>query len=133
MKRILTCRIITTFFLFFLVLFVGLPFASAQNYNSDLDKKLDRLRDYVNSIMEDSKVPGLALGIVMDGEVVFAEGFGYRDKENGLPVTAQTLFAIGSCTKAFTTAALGILNDDDVIDWDEPVRTYLPSFRLKAD
>ena len=66
--------------------------------DKDLDNKLKRLRNFVNDILKDSKVPGLALGIVKDGKVVFAEGIGYRNLEQKLPVTAKTLFAIGSCT-----------------------------------
>jgi len=100
---------------------------------ADIDEKLDRLRKYVNSIIEDAGVPGLAMGIVMDGKVIFAEGFGYRDREAKLPVTAKTLFAIGSCSKAFTTAAIGMLADEGKVDWDKPVQNYLPAFRLKDE
>lgn len=99
----------------------------------DVRKKLDKLRKYVNEIMKDSKVPGLAMGIVKDGEVIFAEGFGFRDLEQKLPVTTKTLFAIGSCTKAFTTMGIGMLVEEGQVDWDKPVRTYLPSFTLKDD
>ncbi len=95
------------------------------------DDKLGNIREYVNSVLDDSKVPGLALGIIKDGEVVLAEGFGYRDIEKELPVTSNTLFAIGSCSKAFTTLAIGMLTEDGKVDWDKPVRDYLPEFKLK--
>ena len=96
-----------------------------------LYKKLIRLRKYIRLVMEDSSVPGLGMGIVKDGTVIFAEGFGYRDVEKKLPVTPQTLFAIGSMTKSFTAMGIGMLAADGRIDWYEPVRTYLPEFTMK--
>lgn len=82
-------------------------------------------------LITDWKVPGLAVSVVQDGKVILAEGFGYRDIEKKLKVTPHTLFAIGSCTKAFTAAAMGVLVDEGKVEWDKPVRTYLPSFRLQ--
>jgi CubicO group peptidase (beta-lactamase class C family) len=76
------------------------------------------------------EVPGLAVAIVKDGEVVFAQGIGFRDVDHKLPVTPKTLFAIGSCTKAFTTFVLGTLVDEGKLEWDTPVRVYIPEFRL---
>ena len=62
--------------------------------------------------------------------MIYAKGFGQRDVEKNLPVTPQTLFAIGSCTKAFTTFVMGTLVEEDKLEWDTPVRTYLPGFRM---
>ena len=101
--------------------------------DKNINKKLDKLRTYINEIMKDSKVPGLAMGIVKDGKVILAEGFGSRDLEQKLPVTSKTLFAIGSCTKAFTTMAIGMLAEQGKVDWDKPVRNYLPAFELKDE
>jgi CubicO group peptidase (beta-lactamase class C family) len=67
---------------------------------------------------------------VKDGEVILSQGFGKRDVAEGLEVTPQTLFPIGSATKAFTTMALGMLADEGKADWDTPVKTYLPTFKL---
>ena len=92
--------------------------------------RLKGFDDAVRSTMERWKVPGLAITIVKDGEVVLQEGFGQRDVDRNLPVTPQTLFALGSGTKAFTTMALGLLVEDGKLDWDTPVRTYLPDFKL---
>lgn len=77
------------------------------------------------------EVPGAAVAIVKDGEVVFAQGFGYRNVDKKLNATADTLFAIGSCSKAFTAAVLGILVDEGKLEWDKPVRGYIPEFKLK--
>ena len=53
-----------------------------------------------------------------------------RDVDKNLPVTPKTLFAIGSCTKAFTTFVMGTLVDEGKLDWDTPVRTYIPELRM---
>jgi CubicO group peptidase (beta-lactamase class C family) len=84
----------------------------------------------IESALEDWKTPGLGLAVVVDGKVVLAEGYGVRDVEGGLPVTSRTLFAIGSASKAFTTFVLGLLVDEGRLEWDEPVASYLPGFRL---
>ncbi len=76
-------------------------------------------------------VPGTAIAVVVEDEVVLAQGFGVRDVESKAPMTADSLFAIGSTSKAFTTAVLGMLVDEGKLDWDEPLRKYLPEFRLK--
>lgn len=88
------------------------------------------LSEFINNTMPQWNVPGLAIAIVKDNQIIFCEGFGWRDVKNNLPVTPKTLFAIGSCTKAFTTMAMGILVDRGQLDWDKPVRNYLPSFKL---
>jgi CubicO group peptidase (beta-lactamase class C family) len=85
----------------------------------------------ITKAMGEWKVPGLAISVVKDGKVIFSEGFGLRNVKQGLKVTPKTLFAIGSCTKAFTAASMGILVDEGKLDWDKPVREYLSSFKLK--
>jgi CubicO group peptidase (beta-lactamase class C family) len=85
---------------------------------------------FVEQVMKDWKVPGLAVAVVKDGKVIYARGFGYRDVQKGLKVTSDTLFAIGSCSKAFTATAMAILDDESKLDWDKPVRNYLPDLML---
>jgi CubicO group peptidase (beta-lactamase class C family) len=91
---------------------------------------MDWLKEYINDRMTEWNIPGLAIAIVKENEVVFEEGLGWRDAGNKLPVTSKTLFAIASCSKAFTTTSIGILVDRNKLDWDKPVRDYLPTFRL---
>ncbi len=95
-----------------------------------MKKSLEGFDAVVDKAIRDFKVPGLAIAVVKDGEVIYARGFGNRDVEKGLPVTPGTLFAIGSCTKAFTTFVMGTLVDEGKLDWDTPVRTYLPGLRM---
>ena len=75
-------------------------------------------------------VPGIAVGIVKDGRLVFARGYGVRALGQSAAVDSDTLFAIGSNTKAFTSAALAILVDEGKLRWDDRVIDYLPDFRM---
>jgi CubicO group peptidase (beta-lactamase class C family) len=97
---------------------------------ADAKKALAGFDSFTAEAIKAWEVPGLAVAIVKDGEIVFAQGFGYRDVGSKLPVTPKTLFAIGSCTKAFTTFVMGTLVDEGKLDWDTPVSVYIPEFRL---
>ncbi len=87
----------------------------------------------VAAAIKDFNVAGVGMAVVKDGEVVLARGYGLRDVEKKLPVTGKTLFAIGSCTKAFTTATMARLSEEGRLDWDAPVQRYLPGFTLKDE
>ena len=91
---------------------------------------LDGFDDFATKAVEAWNVPGAGIAIVSGGEVVYAKGFGWRDLEAKKPMTADTLFAIGSTTKAMTATTLGTLVDEGKVEWDQPLRTYLPSFKL---
>jgi CubicO group peptidase (beta-lactamase class C family) len=86
--------------------------------------------EFMTKALADWKVPGVAVAVVKDGKVILAEGYGVRDVKNKLKVTSKTLFAIGSSSKAFTAADAGILVDDGKLEWDKPVREYLPTFQM---
>ncbi len=83
--------------------------------------------------IKDFNVPGTAIAVVYKGELVYANAFGYRDIANRKPMNVDTLFAIGSTTKAMTATVLGMLVDEGKLEWDKPVRSYLPYFRLSDD
>jgi CubicO group peptidase (beta-lactamase class C family) len=93
-------------------------------------KELEGYDQLVQGMIDAWRVPGLAVAIVKDGEVIYQKGFGFRDREKKLPITEDTLFAIGSSTKAFTTFVMGTLVDEGKLDWDKPVSTFLPGFKL---
>ena len=103
---------------------------SAPAPQGDPAAKLQGIDDLAAQAMQEWKVPGLALGIVKDGKVIYAKGYGFRDLEHQLPVNTDTLFPIGSISKSFTTLAFAMLDDAGKVDWDKPVRTYLPEFQL---
>ena len=84
----------------------------------------------VTNGLKELNVPGVAVAIVVDNEVVLAKGYGYRDLEQKLPMDADTILAIGSSSKAFTTFAMGTLADKGKLEWDVPVRRYIPWFTL---
>jgi len=84
----------------------------------------------ISAIHEASNVPGFAVAIVKDGQVVHAEGYGVKELGEKDKVDANTLFAIASNTKAFIATSLGTLVDQGKIDWKDKVVDYLPYFEL---
>ncbi len=88
------------------------------------------LDGYLKEKMDQWKVPGMAVGIVENGEVTYIGELGLRDIKNNLPVTRYTMFPVGSATKSFTAAAAAILVDEGKLDWDTPVKNYLPDFEM---
>lgn len=88
-----------------------------------LDTELEKVRVALNT-------PGFAVAIVQKDKIVYAKGFGYKDVENQVPVTENTLFAIGSSSKAFTSAVLGVLRKEEKIDFDERPGKYIPELRF---
>ena len=85
---------------------------------------------FVARSMKTFDVPGMAIAIVKDGKVVMAKGYGVRKMGEAAPVDENTLFGIGSNTKAFTTAALATLVDEGKISWDDKVYERLPGFEM---
>ena len=85
---------------------------------------------YVERAMKEWHVPGLAIAVVKDDSVVYAKGFGVREVGKPDRVDSHTIFAIGSNTKAFTSAAVGIMVDRKKMRWDDKVTSYLPDFQL---
>jgi len=85
---------------------------------------------YVAEAVRRWAIPGLAIVVVKDDSVVYARGFGVRRLGDTARVTPKTIFAIGSCTKAFTATALAMLVDSEQVSWDEPVTRYLKGFEL---
>ncbi|MCZ6597286.1 MAG: serine hydrolase [Planctomycetota bacterium] len=77
--------------------------------------------------------PGLSAAVAVNGEVVWAEGFGYADVELGIPVQTTTRFRVGSVAKAFTAAGLVLLVEEGRLDLDAPVQEYVPSFPVKEE
>lgn len=114
------------FRILFLLLFVFPLFVNAQS----LDEKLKDIDAYANTVMDTWHGPGMAIAIVKDGKVVFAKGYGVRELGKPEKVDENTLFAIASNTKAFTTASLAILVDEGKLNWNDKVSKYLPDFQM---
>ena len=92
--------------------------------------RIAELGRFVEAGMKHSGVPGAAVGLVQDGRVVFAGGFGTRELGSDRKVDANTLFMVASNTKAMTTLMLAKLVDARKLAWDTPVTELLPSFKL---
>jgi CubicO group peptidase (beta-lactamase class C family) len=105
------------------LLLVSLPLCAQQTPPADLD-------EYVARSMKTYEVPGMAVAIVKDGTVVFSKGYGVRKLGEAAAVDENTLFGIGSNTKAFTAAALATLVDAGKISWDDPVYERLKGFEM---
>ncbi len=94
------------------------------------DARLAGLDAYIERAMKAWEVPGLALAIVKDDSVIYARGYGVRELGKSDPVTAHTVFAIGSASKAFTAALMAMLVDSGKVKWDDRVTEHLPWFQL---
>lgn len=94
------------------------------------DAPINGLDDYVNKALRDWQVPGVAIAIVKNDQIIFAKGYGVRKLGEPTPVDERTLFAIGSSSKAFTAAAVAMLVDEGKVKWDDPVTKYLPGFEV---
>ena len=112
-------------FLLLLFIFPVLVFAQ-----QSLDEKLREIDAYAEKTRADWNVPGIAVAIVKDDKVVFAKGYGVRERGKTEPVDENTLFAVASNSKAFTTASLAILVDEKKLNWDDKVIKYLPEFQM---
>ncbi len=88
------------------------------------DKLIEASRDFWN-------VPGVAVAVVRGDTVLYLKGHGVRSIESRQPVTPDTVFPLASCSKAFSSTLLAMLADENKIRWDDPVRRYLPYFRLQ--
>jgi CubicO group peptidase (beta-lactamase class C family) len=114
------------FCLLVLILLIGTsPLLSAAEAT-----KSAALDDILRTSLQFWHTPGIAVAVVRDDKVIYLNGHGLRQVGSDKAVTPDTLFAIGSCTKAFTATALAVLVQEGKAEWDDPVRHHLPSFRL---
>lgn len=95
----------------------------------NLDQLQRKISDFILK-KQAVKESGIAIAIIKNNKVVFEKGYGYSDRKKMTTVTAHTLFGIGSNTKTFTSAALAMLREEGRVDFDRPVKFYLPDFEL---
>ncbi len=89
-----------------------------------------RLDAYTAQALTAWGLPGVAVAVIHNDSVVFAKGYGVRELGKTQPVTASTVFAIGSTSKAFTAASIAMLVGEGKVKWDDPVAKHLPEFQL---
>ena len=99
--------------------------------NPHLQKWIESCEQSIETILAESKIPGVALAIVKD-EMVYVKGFGVRAKGRKAKVDEQTVFRIGSVSKSFAAALTGVLVEEGVLEWEDKVNDYLPDFRLSS-
>lgn len=109
---------------------IVLLFGAGSNTSAQAKESFPGLDRYVQASMKDWQVPGVAIAIVRGNDPIYLKGYGVRSLQRGEPVTPDTLFDIGSCTKAFTSAAVGMLVDDGKMNWDDRVDKSIPYFHL---
>ena len=102
----------------------------AQSNDKAFNRKIKSLEGKFETVLSVSKSAGFSVAIVKGGEIIYANGFGFRDIENKTPVTSNTIFAIGSSTKAFTASLLGILRENGKVDFEASPRKYVPELQF---
>src|SRR5215208_3904880 len=119
------------------VLFVGTacaltPSPSGLIDSDDIADIIAKYREVIPQRMQQEHVAGLAVAVVDDQHILWAEGFGYTDWDEKIPVTPNTLFSIQSMSKSFTATAVMFAVQDGLVDLDEPITTYLPDFHINS-
>ncbi|SDQ78127.1 serine hydrolase [Flagellimonas zhangzhouensis] len=97
---------------------------------SQTDKRLKNIEKVFEDILEATHAPGFAVAIVEGDKTIYAKGFGYRDVENKIPMDENTLLAIGSSSKAFTSAILGQLRNNEALTFNDSPIEYIPELRF---
>ncbi|MCD4696658.1 MAG: serine hydrolase [Bacteroidales bacterium] len=110
----------------FVFLFTWVQISAISQQTSDYNS----LKKYIQQGNDMFNIPGMAVGIIKDGEIVFSEGFGNRNTITGDKVTPETVFGIASCSKAFTVACIAILVKDGKLEWTDKVIDHYPEFKL---
>lgn len=104
--------------------------AAPANTAHSQSRPLAGLEEYVERGRQAWGIPGVAIAVVKDDSIVFVRGFGVRRLGESAPVDERTMFAIGSSSKTFTSAALALLVDEGKLTWDSRVAAVLPGFEL---
>jgi serine beta-lactamase-like protein LACTB len=92
---------------------------------------VERGRQIMRADLIEQNLPGLSVAVGAGGDIVWAEGFGWADLENRVPVAPNVRFRIGTASIALTSAAVGLLLEKDRLDLDEEIQTYVPEFPEK--
>jgi D-alanyl-D-alanine carboxypeptidase len=110
---------------FFLLLTLSTPISAAKKPFENLERQNDAVDAYIKSRMAEDKIPGLALAVIRDDKIIRAQGYGVASLELKTPVTAESVFEIGSITKAFTGTAVMLLVEDGKINLEDKLSKYL--------
>jgi serine beta-lactamase-like protein LACTB len=106
-----------------------LPLPAAAQVPEPYAKAVEALTPFIERELKDKKLPALSIALVDDQRVVWAKGFGFRDKDGKIPADANTVYRVGSVSKLFTDVAVMQLVEEGKLNLDTPVTTYLPDFK----
>ena len=123
MSRSFRLTVLTSLLLPFLALAQDAP-------KIDQARALKAIQQEIDAKRKELYVPGASLAIIKDDKIVLLTGLGYKDLKNKKPVTPDTLFAIGSCSKAFTSMLMAMAVDEGKVKWTDSPKQYLPYFRM---
>jgi len=104
------------------------PIDSSKQVAAGFD--VQRFEAVANQLVANGRIPGLAMAIVKDGQILSARGYGVTDARNPQPVDAHTVFRLASLSKSFAGTVTGMLVNDGVLRWDSHLTDYVPEFRL---
>ena len=96
-----------------------------------VNAKIAAARKYLRDVMAKDRIPGISAAVAIDGKIVWAEGFGFADLENKVPLKSTSKIRIASISKSLTSAAVGQLVEQGKLDLDAPVQKYVPTFPTK--
>lgn len=121
MKKKLVCLQLLLLFI------VGLALPSLAQDDAKITKEIE---EYAQQVMTDWGIPGMGLGILKDGKVIYLKGLGVKAVDENNSVDENTAFQIASVSKSFTAAIISMLADEGKLKWDDPVSKHLPDFKL---
>ena len=122
----------TRFTLLFMQCLIFLAVGIHAQNNDTYSELIQECEGFIVQKMESDHIVGVSAAIIMDGSVIWKNGFGYADKENRVPMTVNTVVNIASVTKTFTALAIMQLHEKGIIDINQPLNKYLPQFDPKT-
>jgi CubicO group peptidase (beta-lactamase class C family) len=109
----------------------GVPSVSDSDPTQTWAAATERAREIMRAALSEQNLPALSVAIGVDGEIVWAEGFGWADLDKRVPVKPATRFRIGTASQVLTAAAVGVLLENGRLDLDQDIQTYVPEFAKK--
>ena len=113
-----------------IVLILLMALTAASTVLGQQDKRLKGVEKQMNEILKVTKAPGFTVAVVQGKKIIYAGGFGYKDYENKVPADPNTLYAVGSVTKAFTSALLGQLQEEGKLSLEDSPLKYTPDLKF---
>ena len=122
-------------FYIFLLFSLWLPIAMGANVvppSAEMESVIEQLEPQITRALKTSGAPGVAVGIVEGNDIVYLRGFGVRAKNQSAKIDTRTVFRIASVSKTFASTLTGVLVEEGILDWQDKVVAYLPTFSLKS-